>query len=193
MKNASFRTIGIVSLIGGFLLTISVLGVMSASAAPPSKGEPLSAAQNWDKNLPSSSRFTVLNTFVSSSGSTGAAVRDNNTGLVWDQSPDTVDRTWAQATDFCLNKNDRGPAGWRLPSVVELKSVQDLTLLPPLVPPAIFTNVQPGFYWSATSTAAVPGSAWFVDFGQGGPARNISKTTVFLTWCVRGPMNTDAY
>jgi hypothetical protein len=149
--------------------------------------------QNWDKNLPSSSRFTILSDFVSSSGVAGAAVRDNNTGLVWDQSPDTVDRTWAQALNFCLNKNDRGLVGWRLPSMVELRSLQDYTLPPPLVPLNVFTNVHPAFYWSATATKAVPGNAWYVDFGHAGPVRNINQNTVFIAWCVRGPMNADVY
>jgi hypothetical protein len=43
--------------------------------------------QNWDKNLPSASRFTVLANFG------GAAVRDNNTGLVWEQAADGTTRT----------------------------------------------------------------------------------------------------
>jgi hypothetical protein len=52
--------------------------------------------QNWDKALPAadpggpcpsgSSRFTCL--------FDGAAVRDNQTGLVWEQSPSTVRYTW---------------------------------------------------------------------------------------------------
>jgi hypothetical protein len=35
--------------------------------------------QKWDKNLSSTSRFTILSEFNE------AAVRDNNTGLVWDE------------------------------------------------------------------------------------------------------------
>ena len=44
--------------------------------------------QNWDKNLPSASRFTVLAAFGNH------AVRDNNTGLVWEQAPDATPRIW---------------------------------------------------------------------------------------------------
>jgi hypothetical protein len=36
---------------------------------------------NWDKNLPSASRFTILHDF------NNEAVRDNETGLVWERSP----------------------------------------------------------------------------------------------------------
>lgn len=173
---------------------ISGLGVTPSDSAPPVKEDSFTRiTQNWDKNLPSGSRFTILMDFVSSSGAAGAAVRDNNTGLVWDRFPDTLDHTWASATEFCLNKKDRGPVGWRLPSVVELKSVQDPTLLPPFVPPGVFTNVQPAGYWSATGTAAIAGNAWWVDFGSFGAVRNINQNTVFIAWCVRGPMNADAY
>lgn len=115
MKNASFRTISIVSLIGGFLLPISVLGVMSASAGPSSKEDPLlSVTQNWDKNLSSSSRFTVLTAF------NGEAVRDNETGLVWEKSPQTLTASWVNARSQCANKIVGGRKGWRLPSVTEL-------------------------------------------------------------------------
>lgn len=188
MQNRWVRRVGMITLIAALLLAGYGLGVTPAAAAPPVKEDPFAGVtQNWDQNLPSASRFTVLSAFG------GMAVRDNNTGLVWDQFPDTNDHTWASAIDFCINKKDRGPVGWRLPSVVELKSVQDLTLLPPFVPPSVFTNVQPAFYWSATTTAANPANAWFVDFGSAGAVRNITKDDVFIAWCVRGPMNADAY
>jgi hypothetical protein len=80
--------------------------------------------QNWDKTLPandpggacpaSSSRFEcVMN---------GAAVRDNETGLVWEQSPSATQFLWADARDACAILALGGRYGWRLPSVVELTS-----------------------------------------------------------------------
>lgn len=53
----------------------------------------------WDKNLPSANRFTVLSAFG------GAAVLDNNTGLVWEQTSDGSTHNWIQAKSYCLNKN----------------------------------------------------------------------------------------
>ena len=70
----------------------------------------------WDTNNPSATRFTTA---------FPGAVLDKNTGLVWEQAPDATTRTWAVATRYCVNKNVGGTVGWRLPSVVELKSVQD--------------------------------------------------------------------
>jgi hypothetical protein len=174
-------------------IALCLVLIDNTRAAPPNKNSGAGTpTQNWDQNFPSASRYTVLNDFISSAGVAGAAVRDNNTGLVWDQFPDNFDHTWASALLFCLNKKDRGPVGWRLPSLVELRSVQDPTLPAPHVPLGIFTNVASA-YWSATSSAAIPGNAWFVEFGSGGPARNVDKNSVFAAWCVRGPMNVDMY
>jgi hypothetical protein len=128
--------------------------------------------QNWDKALPAndpggpcpsnSSRFTCL--------SGGVAVRDNQTGLVWEQSPSTVAYTWnlgtnsqgslGSAREYCALKMTGGQMGWRLPSLQELTSLVDPSLndnegtitLPPGHP---FTNIVGAFdgYWSSTTTA----------------------------------------
>jgi len=144
---------------------------------------------NWDKNLPSDSRFTVLSAFG------GAAVRDNNTGLVWEQTPSggANTRMWEQAISDCINKTVGGTAGWRLPSVVELKSIQDPSLAAPFVPTTVFTGVPSASqYWSASTHADFPAMAWYVDFGSGN-ASYTSKANGPLVWCVRGPMQESAY
>jgi len=82
--------------------------------------------------------------------------------------------------------------GWRLPSVVELKSVQDPTLPAPFVPGTVFTGIQSSFYWSATSNAVDPTLAWFVRFLDGLVSTD-SEADSGHVWCVRGGMNADAY
>ena len=67
--------------------------------------------QSWDKNLPSASRFTILSEFNSE------AVRDNNTGLVWERSPETHGMEMRSAAPYCANKIIGGAAGWRLPEL----------------------------------------------------------------------------
>ena len=172
--------------------------------------------QNWDKNLPSASRFTVLAAFGNH------AVRDNNTGLVWEQAPDATPRIWVNfagtlgATNYCVNKTVGGTVGWRLPSVVELKSVQDLSLPEPFVPASAFTiapnatspGVQSADYWSASTFRGGPAAgddiAWIVSFASQMPTGspnlivngdvNINgKTNASHAWCVRGGMNADQY
>ena len=51
-----------------------------------------SGTKNWDGNLAGTLRFTVLPSFGNH------AVRDNNTGLVWEQAPDATRTTWGGPT-----------------------------------------------------------------------------------------------
>lgn len=191
MKNASFCTIGFVSMIVGFLLVSAVLGVLSASAAPSSKEDPfLSVTQNWDKNLSGSSRFTVLTAF------NDEAVRDNETGIVWERSPQPVTASWVSARSQCANKIVGGRKGWRLPSVTELASLIDLSVASPgprLPSGNPFMNVQPDEYWSATTTADVSTAAWTVFFNSNGHVGGNGKLSLIYVWCVRGPVNSDTY
>jgi hypothetical protein len=171
----------------GALLTGFGFGNSGVFAAPPLKEDSLAGiTQNWDKNLPSASRFTVLSAFG------GAAVRDNNTGLVWVQSPNTNVVSWQGATASCINQSFGSTVGWRLPSVAELRSVQDPSLPAPFVPAGIFTGIQVGQYWSATTSASNPTNAWVIGFDGTDPG-HFDKNNNALYWCVRGPMNADAY
>jgi hypothetical protein len=103
MQSSWIRKIWIVALVGGLCLANYALGVSSADADTPSKEGPFAGVtQNWDKNLPSASRFTFLADFG------GAAVRDNNTGLVWERAPDNTTRVWVIALQYCINKNVGG-------------------------------------------------------------------------------------
>ena len=198
--------IGAVLVGGGLVMASYGSGVTPAAAAPPANnpGNPFQAILDkldqvlaaitggagagnhtlrWDTNNPSASRFTTAFT---------GAVLDQNTGLVWEQAPDASSRTWSAATSYCVNKTVGGTVGWRLPSVVELKSVQDPSLATPFVPASIFTGVQSANYWSATSHAGNPTVAWDVGFGHG-DVFNGSKAPTNLAWCVRGGMHADAY
>ena len=166
----------------GFLCLLYA-GLQVADAAP--KGPPQGTeTQNWDNNLPSASRFTLLSAFG------GAAVRDNNTGLVWEQTADGTTRTQPQATNYCANKAVGGTVGWRLPSVVELNSVRDPSL--PNFVPLVFSGVQGNIFWSATTNAAIPAQAYTVSFSNG-DIQSFVKGTSSWVWCVRGPMNANQY
>lgn len=145
-------------------------------------------SQSWDKKLPSTSRFTVLPDFG------GAAVRDNETGLVWEQSPETKTVNWSAARFHCTIRKIGGRMGWRLPSVHELASLVDPSVSPgPTLPTGHpFTNVQAAHYWSATSFAGKPSHAWNVGFVMG-MVHDIKVADSHNVWCVRGGNNADAY
>ena len=171
-------------------VTMLLLALPVAHAAPRDGGTNLGTpTQNWDRNLPAATRFTVLAEFG------GAAVRDNNTGLVWEQAPATSTTSWFPATQVCANQSVGGTSGWRLPSVHELNGVRDPSLPAPFVPANIFTGVQGhdhANYWSASTRADVPTEAWTVFFFNG-IVSGATKTSFYYIWCVRGPMNADQY
>ena len=78
MQGTYVRKILIIALVVG--LWLADYGLM-AIAAPPVKEDQISGlTQNWDKNLqvPLGLRSSAFN---------NQAVRDNDTGLVWEQSP----------------------------------------------------------------------------------------------------------
>jgi len=141
----------------------------------------------WDQNLRPAQRFVVLATFHKK------AVLDKNTGLVWEQAPDARERVWAPAIFESVNKDVGGTVGWRLPSVVELKSLLDPTLPPPFVPEGVFTGVQPVVYWSATTWSDDPTRAWIVNFSDGFVSAMGKNDVPIRFWCVRGGMNAEAY
>jgi Protein of unknown function (DUF1566) len=146
-------------------------------------GEEGNYTTRWDANKPSASRFTVLAEF------NGAAVRDNNTGLVWEQMP-SMQTDWGSARFQCLNKPVGGTRGWRLPSVTELASLVDPSLAPPYVPPTVFTGVLVGSYWASTSIMDGGSiSKYTLSFGDGQVGTTSKSTSTVNVWCVRGAMN----
>ena len=96
---------------------IMMIGMIdSASAAPPNKpsGPSSTATQNWDTVLPADQRFTVLPSF------NNQAVRDNETGLVWERSP-TRTRELGRCGQNLLAPQVGNRKGWRLPMIEELR------------------------------------------------------------------------
>jgi Protein of unknown function (DUF1566) len=187
---------------GVFSVTLGALvlgGLFAAGCVPV--GHPSVMAQsaevidlsgvstNWDKALPAAQRFVLLASFNND------AVRDDNTGLVWEKSPQISTATWNGARFMCINKSVGGQKGWRLPSIPDLASLIDPSVVPPgpTVPSGHpFSNIQSAGYWSATTSAEDASDAWFVYFGRGFVDHD-SKGHTGHAWCVRGGMNAAAY
>jgi hypothetical protein len=162
--------------------------------APPNKSaNTISPTQNWDTVLPGDQRFTILPAF------NNQAVRDNETGLVWDRSPSTSQVAWYDAVRLCWLRQVGGRMGWHLPTVEELGSLVDPTI--PAPGPALpaghpFLNIQPSTYWSTTTDVRVqfiPIQAWVVRFGDPGSIGDNGKDTPNYFWCVRGGAHEDKY
>ena len=186
-------TLGVMVLSVGLVLANYGGGVTPAVAAPADAHAGL--PQNWDQKIPAATRFVVLTDFAN------AAVRDNETGLVWEQSPLTTLHPWDNSAGFlvsartqCTSRTTGGRKGWRLPSVHELASLVDPANSSPSLPTGHpFTNVQSADYGSATTDAGNPTGAWTVFFGGNGIVGGSNKANaVFVrVWCVRGGMHAD--
>src|SRR5207247_208787 len=103
-------------------VTILILaGPLGAEPIDPSTQPHLKA---WSNSIhDATKRFVVLADFENGAGPGRRAVLDRETGLVWEQSPQTTNHTWLDARFQCANKNIGGRKGWRLASFVELTSL----------------------------------------------------------------------
>jgi Protein of unknown function (DUF1566) len=173
IPNTSLLLVGPRVLLGSLLIITSLL----ACERTP----------NWDKKLPNASRFTTLSDFG------GAAVRDQETGLVWEATLETSEMSWTDARSACADKDVGGRKGWRLPSIAELSSLLDPSIKtrPTLPPGHPFTNVQ-DVYWSATTVTDNTKNAWLVFFDTG-KVLYAFKTITFNVWCVRNGTTADQY
>ena len=176
----------IMGLVALGLLTGAALTAHPAQAAVSGPG-PYYAEPAWDQ-IKGAGRFLILTNW------NREAVLDKETGLVWEQSPQTAPATWFNARFDCGNKTTGNRKGWRLPSVHELASLVDPSVSPGPTLPAghPFIGVLLANYWSATTSAEFPTLAWGLDF-TGGGVFNADKTDNGQVWCVRGGMNADGY
>lgn len=139
----------------------------------------------WSQLLPVAERF------VAALG--GAAVLDKETGLVWELAPRSAEpgtdgQNWFSAHRFCNDRSVGGRKGWRLPALQELMSLVDPTQTEPALPVGHpFRNVQPLFYWSATTDVVRSNEAKGVIFSDGRPwVFEKSDSSLLFAWCVRG-------
>ena len=113
-------------------------------------------------------------------------ITDTTTGLVWDKCsrgqvwdnttpPGTCTGTasthdWAAALAQATAANaasHRGQADWRLPNRTELESLIQINAHSPAIDGTYFPATPNNSYWTSTSYAPIPASAWVVDFDNG--------------------------
>jgi uncharacterized protein DUF1566 len=154
-----------------------------AAPAAASKAESAPRARSWDRILPVSRRFVPA--------LDGGAILDRETGLVWEQAPDTATVQWVNAPFVCYAKTVGGRKGWRLPAVEELSSLVDPNAASPALPPGHpFTGVQSDFYWTTTSIAGLFGEAYGLSMADG-TLLDQMKSSQLHFWCVRGGLGYD--
>lgn len=147
----------------------------------------------WDKQL-GDGRFVLV--MPTEANPEGEAVRDNETCLVWEQSPSDSTFTWTQALVHCFTKKVGDRKGWRAPTIEELATLVDDTQAAPTIPAELKTltsNVQSSSYWSSTTNAFNTTLAWLVIFSFGVVNGDGVKDNSGYVWCVRGGQGHDAY
>jgi len=178
----------------GIIIGLVALGVLVGAAltAHPAQAVsgpgPYYAEPAWEQ-IKGAGRFLVLTNWNKE------AVLDKETGLVWEQSPQTAAANALNARVNCAQKTVGNRKGWRLPAIPELASLVDPSVPSPgptLPAGHPFTNVQSALYWSATTIADFPPFVWNVSFFNGA-VNGSDKATSLQVWCVRGGMNADAY
>ena len=90
--------------------------------------------------------------------------------------------------DFGCNNYTPGTySDWRMPNRYELESLLDLSQAGPALPSGHpFSGVLSlADYWTSTTYADDPTTAWLVNFGEG-DTLNLNKGLAHLSWPVRG-------
>lgn len=125
-------------------------------------------------------RFTVVGEYDRE------AVRDNQTGLVWERSPALDMADWHMAHQRCSSNPTGGGKDWRVPTVQELSTLVERSSIDVKLPADHpFANVEPAIYWSATERRDDAAYASFVNFSNGRSA-TLEKYMPTFVWCVRG-------
>lgn len=112
------------------------------------------------------------------------AVLDQETGLVWERTPNPNILDWYTAIRWCQRNEIGGRYGWRAPRIEELRTLLDDT---GLLPAGVFNIQVDGYYWSASDDVANGDSAEVHRFSEVGGPGGATKVSVFARiWCVRG-------
>src|SRR5690242_21632351 len=86
-----------------------------------------------------------------------AVAIDTKTNLTWQRVAATTVMPWDAAKTYCAStdlSSVLGGSGWRLPTVKELQTLVDYSLLTgPLIDPDAFPLTANDFFWSATISA----------------------------------------
>ena len=119
------------------------------------------------------------------------SVYDNATDLTWlkhaNCNNDMLD--WKSAIDLIKKMNIEWKYGyndWRLPGIVELESLTDMSRHSPALPvDHQFINIQE-FYWSSTTSMYDTGYAWVLYMVDGAVGVGYKSLSGFYFWPVRG-------
>ena len=115
-------------------------------------------------------------------------VVDNNTGLMWQQSPEEETYTWGNAVIYCNDLTYAGYDDWRLPSPMDFWTIVDNSESVPKVDTTYFPNMPLDSYhlWTNKEWPEDTSQSWaFFSSDSAGMGRSV-KTDSYSVVCVRG-------
>ena len=120
-------------------------------------------------------------------------IKDNVTGLMWQQYTAPGTYTWQEALDYANNLSLGGYDDWRLPTILELSTLIDSSISGPgPTINTIFFYAVASIYWSSTASADASDKAWLVLF-NGGHVTNNGKTNAYYVRAVRGGSSNNTF
>jgi hypothetical protein len=125
---------------------------------------------------------TVASQFTNNNNGT---IKDNLTGLTWQQTPNSDTLSWENALTYAEGLTLGSFSDWRLPNIKELESINDEKLVNPSVSTSYFPAIGSKRYWSSTSLPNQTTRAWYL-FTQFGITTYDVKTARLAVLCVRG-------
>ena len=155
---------------------------------------------NYTIDPPSYTKLDANGAVLPDSAATWAMVRNNVTGLIWENKTDDGsihDKDyacgWGGTGAFIKALNDAmfgGFSDWRLPTITEPQSIVDFSRKMPAIdtnffPGTVFSATTSSGYWSSTPYASSPNSAWFIPFGYG-HVDSANTGAAFAARAVRG-------
>ena len=169
-------------------LTAFALGAAESRAQTVANG-PYYATPSWDQTMPAATRFIVLSNMASE------AVLDRETGLVWQKTPSPTLVAYSIAVRVCEFGTTGNRMGWRVPRMLEMQSLMEvsagLAALPAGHP---FAVVAGGMYWTSTLFNA---GAYRDSYLLVNPANAVgaffggANSYIGYAWCIRGGKPSD--
>ncbi|MBO4441062.1 DUF1566 domain-containing protein [bacterium] len=132
----------------------------------------------------------IPQSFTAGTGAQEGTVIDNNTGLVWEQSPSSDTYTRANANNHCAELNSSSYGGintWRVPNPLELLTIVDNSTYNPATN-SNFTNMPTSssvYFWTSAEYKVNTTSA-FAFYPNNGQGVAEPKTETFNVLCVSG-------
>ena len=132
----------------------------------------------------------VAQSFTLGTGAQTGTVIDNNTGLIWEQSPSEGTYTWDDAPNHCADLNSSnfgGKNNWRVPNPLEFMTIVDNSKYNPATN-SNFTNMPTDYstyLWTSKEYKGDTSDAYYFSplYGSSGENR---KTKTYQVLCVSG-------